>query len=865
MYKLVKILLACTVCIVLSIGAASATEPTEQVAPAIYQQVYHDFAPTWSHPPGSSIPHDATIWACFGVPVRLVDPNWVGMIQWGVASAVNDARLIRYQLPEYPTRIYWRPRLTGTAAGVFGDPALSWPAVTLRFTARRADIVPVDGQWATAPGLPWVHAQYTFVAAANPQVKEIRSGAPLLVGEPPIMLGSPQLGRMSGRLYLRMSEPVIVQAPTSAQVMVIHPAGEHTATRPFARHERTFAYYAPALDRVFNADSYGPVLLQGYVTLSVPAGALTAPDGRQVDAHQHLVSYGISPLRRLTPAGDPLPPPAPVIPPGALVAGWTADLTDALGVSTMRDVRLLVGAEHIYTIAPRALAAISRESGQIAWVWRADVSLSGGSLADAALCPDGRLHLLLHNATDWQYQLLDGRLGHIVAQQPLPVQQRTGLLGRARMFLAEGGDTILWLASDTGTAIPGPIDLVLRLRHGSVVAAVYHASHITRTPPIGMHGDAMILPSAQLLPVPTSGTIVTDIAVPSIASDPQDWAISLPDGRSMYLRHAQRKLTLYALDGARTDVPLIASGRLPSTARQAYYRSGRLYLPALRQVIDLATGDVSATDIVAYQAGEPIRVANLLSGDTRLVGSAWQVDIPGWMDHVQLGSLVVAHTAAGRAMITRLVPAPPELPPAPPELPPAAPPAPPELPPAAPPAPPELPPAAPPAPPEPPIVPLAPPTDPAPPASPIFGTVLGRVVDLHGRPLQGVRVELRSAPQVTFTDHDGEYRFASVPLGRHTVTLLDAATLRELGRIDVTVQGATPLRDTHQVQITLGPEVRQQRVDFTINPFPAPLPRTSGRSMLPFLLLAAGFTTFVAGLRARRPPRMPQEARKYGS
>ncbi|MBS3988442.1 MAG: hypothetical protein KGZ44_00665 [Dethiobacter sp.] len=150
-------------------------------------------------------------------------------------------------------------------------------------------------------------------------------------------------------------------------------------------------------------------------------------------------------------------------------------------------------------------------------------------------------------------------------------------------------------------------------------------------------------------------------------------------------------------------------------------------------------------------------MSTLPSGDTQLVGTQWQVDIPGWMDHLAPGSLVVGHTADGRAMITRLVPAPPAPPEAPPEPPivPPAPPAPPE----APPEPPIVPPA-PPAPPEAPIVPPAPPAPPTPPA-------------------------------------------------------------------------------------------------------PPELPRTSGRSMLPFLLLAAGFATFVAGLRARRPARMPQEARKH--
>ena len=133
-------------------------------------------------------------------------------------------------------------------------------------------------------------------------------------------------------------------------------------------------------------------------------------------------------------------------------------------------------------------------------------------------------------------------------------------------------------------------------------------------------------------------------------------------------------------------------------------------------------------------------MSTLPSGDTQLVGTQWQVDIPGWMDHLAPGSLVVGHTADGRAMITRLVPAPPAPPEAPPE-PPIVPPAPP-------------------APPEAPIVPPAPPAPPTPPA-------------------------------------------------------------------------------------------------------PPELPRTSGRSMLPFLLLAAGFATFVAGLRARRPARMPQEARKH--
>ncbi len=95
-----------------------------------------------------------------------------------------------------------------------------------------------------------------------------------------------------------------------------------------------------------------------------------------------------------------------------------------------------------------------------------------------------------------------------------------------------------------------------------------------------------------------------------------------------------------------------------------------------------------------------------------------------------------------------------------------------------------------------------------------------------------------------------------MPLGRYTVTLLDAASLRKLGRVDVIVDGIRTADADHSL-IALDLKRKEQRVDFAVTPFPGePLPRTSGRSILPAtLLLAALPLRFAASRQKRRATR----------
>ncbi|MBT9155008.1 MAG: hypothetical protein DDT39_01698 [Firmicutes bacterium] len=96
-----------------------------------------------------------------------------------------------------------------------------------------------------------------------------------------------------------------------------------------------------------------------------------------------------------------------------------------------------------------------------------------------------------------------------------------------------------------------------------------------------------------------------------------------------------------------------------------------------------------------------------------------------------------------------------------------------------------------------------------------------------------------------------------MPLGRHTVTLLDAASLRKLGRVDVIVDGIRTA-DADRSLIALDLERKEQRVDFAVTPFSdEPLPRTSGRSILPAALLLAALTLRLVASRKKRRATRP--------
>ena len=409
-------------------------------------------------------------------------------------------------------------------------------------------------------------------------------------------------------------------------------------------------------------------MIQGSAHLSLPAGIFSTPDGRELGARERTIPREISPLRHVNSASPPLTPPAAVIPPGALTDGWTADVTYAMHLTSAHDMRILVGAQHIYAVAVGAhmITALHRETGQIAWQWHAAGELPGGTIADVALCSAGRLHLLLYNGFAWQYVMLDGMgaegwQGSVIASQPLPVGKRiVDQVGKAAMFLS-GSDVFLWLQSYTGPGAPlGPVDTILRLRDGVVVAMIHNpVAHITRYPPVGIHGESLILQDGTLLPVPMSGVAQTDVTLPTQTMHGHSQALPLPDGRTVGICHYTDMLRVYAPDGTVTVILLPFGSLARIIDHHYYYHEGRLYLPEIKRVLDLATGLMSDTDIIGYQAGLPIRASVPLgSSTTELTGSDWTLTVRGRVDHVTPGSLVIAHTDVGRVLITRLVPAP---------------------------------------------------------------------------------------------------------------------------------------------------------------------------------------------------------------
>ncbi len=242
--------------VLLAAGPVSAYEPPPAPPESVPAVVYHNFTPTWSHLPDTAIPSNSTIWACFGTPVVLADPEQRTLIHFrdvhGRLGYVHDARLIRYQRPEYPTRVYWRLQLEGDAATVFGDFPLHfpllWPAAEMTFSVWQRDLLLSYGEWAPMGGLPVADARYTFAPTTTLRLRGIWPGGDTL---------TPQLGQMSAQWHLMMSEPVFVTYPASASVHVTHPIGQHTATWPLARHEPLFAYYAPRLDRAFQSTYTG--------------------------------------------------------------------------------------------------------------------------------------------------------------------------------------------------------------------------------------------------------------------------------------------------------------------------------------------------------------------------------------------------------------------------------------------------------------------------------------------------------------------------------------------------------------------------------------------------------------------------------
>ncbi len=121
-----------------------------------------------------------------------------------------------------------------------------------------------------------------------------------------------------------------------------------------------------------------------------------------------------------------------------------------------------------------------------------------------------------------------------------------------------------------------------------------------------------------------------------------------------------------------------------------------------------------------------------------------------------------------------------------------------------------------------------------------FGVVYGVVKDANGIPMQGVKVELHSDPQITFTNENGEYRFEGVELGKHTVTLKNPFTDKEISRINVvaykdyrdsdsvTVESVQVAEEVKRL-IELNESMSTQRVDFVIEVFEQPEPVASDK------------------------------------
>ncbi|WP_055665424.1 MucBP domain-containing protein [Desnuesiella massiliensis] len=108
----------------------------------------------------------------------------------------------------------------------------------------------------------------------------------------------------------------------------------------------------------------------------------------------------------------------------------------------------------------------------------------------------------------------------------------------------------------------------------------------------------------------------------------------------------------------------------------------------------------------------------------------------------------------------------------------------------------------------------------------ITGIVEGTVTDIDGKPLKGVRVELHSNPQYTFTDENGHYKFTDVELGDHVIRISDTnySSIKEF-RISVAVDennkpvtkvidgSSTPSQD-----LSLSQDSNRRIVDFVVVP-----------------------------------------------
>jgi hypothetical protein len=121
----------------------------------------------------------------------------------------------------------------------------------------------------------------------------------------------------------------------------------------------------------------------------------------------------------------------------------------------------------------------------------------------------------------------------------------------------------------------------------------------------------------------------------------------------------------------------------------------------------------------------------------------------------------------------------------------------------------------------------------------ITGTVYGfvyrknndsSVSDQEGfKPVENVRIELHSDPRVTFTDAQGYYEFKDVPLGAHTVSVMDD-NYKEIGRVDVILRlvgGEVVLQNTTATSLTLDNKENTFQADFLVTPivgeFPSPV------------------------------------------
>lgn len=110
---------------------------------------------------------------------------------------------------------------------------------------------------------------------------------------------------------------------------------------------------------------------------------------------------------------------------------------------------------------------------------------------------------------------------------------------------------------------------------------------------------------------------------------------------------------------------------------------------------------------------------------------------------------------------------------------------------------------------------VAPKPEPTPEPEKILGKVYGVVQDITGKPLKGVRVEIHSDPQTTFTDENGAYLFSGLPLGEHTVRLIDD-DLKEIGRVSVIVGDIE--HNNKDTRLVLSEEKAEAQVSFYIEP-----------------------------------------------